>query len=346
MTTTSGSLRVRVITPYPFSLLFGGREVQAIKYVEHVRNEGVDIHFIDMYNPADQYDLLHVVGLTVASSDIIETAKHRNMKVLLSPVYYAEGLRYLGLNALLRLTSSQQLTINRIKAAIQGADLLLPNSAAEKEQLEKMFSVRGRAFEVVHNGVDAPRPDVDGRHFREMFGIAEDYILSVSMFDKRKNTLRLLKAFLALDTKRILVLVGDVRFANSAYFSEIRQLIAENPKRIRHVGLVSDTEIIASAYAGAALHALPSILETPGLSNLEAASYGCNIVVGDCDPVREYFEDAAFYCNPRSVDSIRDALRQAEREDRRQATRKMSEKYYWPRIAKELAAIYRRSAGT
>jgi glycosyltransferase involved in cell wall biosynthesis len=52
-------------------------------------------------------------------------------------------------------------------------------------------------------------------------------------------------------------------------------------------------------------------METTGLSSLEAGAMGCNVVITDRGDTREYFGDRAFYCEPDSVDSIRDAIRSA-----------------------------------
>jgi glycosyltransferase involved in cell wall biosynthesis len=59
------------------------------------------------------------------------------------------------------------------------------------------------------------------------------------------------------------------------------------------------------------VHVLPSWFETCGLSSLEAASMGCNIVITRKGYAAEYFQDNAFYCDPASPSSIRAAIEQA-----------------------------------
>ena len=64
-------------------------------------------------------------------------------------------------------------------------------------------------------------------------------------------------------------------------------------------------------YKKAKVHVLPSWHETCGLSSLEAAAMGCNIVITDKGFTREYFGENAFYCNPASPESIFNAVEQA-----------------------------------
>jgi glycosyltransferase involved in cell wall biosynthesis len=52
-------------------------------------------------------------------------------------------------------------------------------------------------------------------------------------------------------------------------------------------------------------------METCGLSTMEAALMGCNVVITDKGDAREYYKDFACYCDHGSVESIRNALLRA-----------------------------------
>ena len=56
------------------------------------------------------------------------------------------------------------------------------------------------------------------------------------------------------------------------------------------------------------MHALASWFETTGLVSLEAAYLGCNIVITNRGDQLDYFGDNAFYCDPESVSSIKEAV--------------------------------------
>ena len=65
---------------------------------------------------------------------------------------------------------------------------------------------------------------------------------------------------------------------------------------------------MANTFGRYKVHVLPSWLETPGLSQLEAAACGCNIVSTDRGSTVDYFGDMAFYCNPSEISSIGAAI--------------------------------------
>ena len=82
-------------------------------------------------------------------------------------------------------------------------------------------------------------------------------------------------------------------------------------------------------------------METPGLSSLEAAAMGCNIVVTKKGDTYDYFEDYAFYCEPDDVDSITRAIDRAYNST---FNPKLKEKiltdYIWEKTAQETLKGY------
>jgi glycosyltransferase involved in cell wall biosynthesis len=79
---------------------------------------------------------------------------------------------------------------------------------------------------------------------------------------------------------------------------------------VHFVGQRPPTELRA-LYHAARVHACVSWYETPGLASLEAALCGCNIVVAPGGCTREYFGDAAHYCEPDDPRSIQAAVEAA-----------------------------------
>ena len=70
-------------------------------------------------------------------------------------------------------------------------------------------------------------------------------------------------------------------------------------------------ELLASAYAAAAVHTLPSWMETCGLVSLEAALCGTPLVGSLFGHELEYLEGDAWTCDPGDPDSIRQAVEAA-----------------------------------
>jgi glycosyltransferase involved in cell wall biosynthesis len=92
----------------------------------------------------------------------------------------------------------------------------------------------------------------------------------------------------------------------------------------------------------AKVHALVSWMETPGLSSLEAAAMDCNIVVTRKGDTYDYFEDFAFYCEPDSVISIKNAIDNAFKAPLNKALKKkVIENYIWEKTAEETYKGYR-----
>lgn len=106
----------------------------------------------------------------------------------------------------------------------------------------------------------------------------------------------------------------------------------------------NESPLLASAYSACRVYALPSILETPGLSALEAGVAGARVVVTPYGGAREYFGDYDFYPELRSVESIRMCVVQA-----REATYQPDKlrnhllaNFSWERVAQKTLRIYER----
>ena len=131
-----------------------------------------------------------------------------------------------------------------------------------------------------------------------------DFILCAASLRPRKNQLRLVRAVRDLP----LVLVGEHPGQYpQPYIEECKREAGSNAI---FLDAMNQTELV-SAYAAAKVHVLASYYETPGLSNLEAAIAGCNIVTTTGGCTKEYFGDLAWYCDHGDTQSIRKAVRGA-----------------------------------
>jgi len=82
-------------------------------------------------------------------------------------------------------------------------------------------------------------------------------------------------------------------------------------------------------------------METPGLSSLEAAAMGKNIVVTTKGDTYDYFEDYAFYCEPDDIESIKKAITKAyDGPVNPKLKQKILEKYTWEQTAIETLKAY------
>jgi glycosyltransferase involved in cell wall biosynthesis len=100
-------------------------------------------------------------------------------------------------------------------------------------------------------------------------------------------------------------------------------------------------EQLINYYCKAKVHALPSWFETTGLSSLEAAAMGCNIVITDKGDTVEYFGEDAFYCDPDSPQSIRSAVEQAAASNEKESLmNKIFTHFTWRQTAKQTLEAY------
>jgi hypothetical protein len=76
--------------------------------------------------------------------------------------------------------------------------------------------------------------------------------------------------------------------------------------------------------------------------SLEAGAAGCNIVSTDRGSAREYLEEMAWYCDPRSVESVREAVQAAYEAPRSERLREhIQEHFTWRQAAEQTVEGYR-----
>lgn len=163
-----------------------------------------------------------------------------------------------------------------------------------------------------------------------------DYFLCVSSLDPRKNFPILLSAFKQMPDIQLKIVGGK-----NAVFNK-QEL--EVPANAEFLGRVSDAEL-ANLYKNAKAFIYPSLYEGFGLPPIEAAHFGCPVVLSDIPVLNEVCRDSATYFNPLSPDSIIEAVRKVNsftEEERAQmiekATRNL-ERFTWDASARKLLKL-------
>lgn len=304
-----------------------GGHVQMNQTILSLRDLGVDVLVASSAEQLEErVDICHIVGIQddqFALSEVLR-AKRLGAKVVLSPIWWdfdklmlQEGWlstlerRQPRWSTLARINPTMARATfmywyrmriyraNRRRAVVcRMADLTLPNSPGEAEQINRLAGKK-IPYVAVRNGIDE-------NLFRmtNLTGERDIPILFVGIVDRTKNVHRLIQSVQQLETP--LVVVGQSPDGPyQAYCNSLdKKGLVEWKGKLTHEELVSH-------YNRTRVVVLSSMRETPGLALLEGAACGANVVVTNIGSAIEYFDDLAEYCNPFSVDSIVEALQRA-----------------------------------
>jgi glycosyltransferase involved in cell wall biosynthesis len=226
------------------------------------------------------------------------------------------------------------------REALAHVDLLLVNSLLEMHALLRTLQVTHVPFAVAPVGVEpALFLEATPERFVKAFGL-RDFVLQVGRVEAPKNQLLLAAAL--RNSGRRLVLIGSAR--QPQYLELVKAYGPKDLVLLPHL----PPEELASAYAAARVHALPSWSETCGLVNLEAALAGCSLVAGTLGYEVEYLGDGADYCDPADIASIEAAVGRAwdghagGAERRRRLRQRIVEQFTWEKAAEATFRAYRR----
>lgn len=336
----------------------GGDTVQVIKTADYLRRIGVevDIKLSNEQITYADYDLLHFFNIP-RPADILRHSKVSGKPYVVSTILldqseYDRQYRR-GLGSILKFFSPDAVEYiktmarsllgrdhlaspefiwkgqrNSIIEILRNAAMLLPNSESEYNRLISRYPGAGR-YSIVPNAADL---DV----FKDSHtGKDPNMVLCVARIEGNKNQLNLIRAL--NNTRFKAILVGKPAPNQPAYYAACRELAGANISFIDYLPL---NELV-DHYQRAKVHVLPSWFETTGLSTLEAAAMGCNIVITDKGDTRWYFEDYAFYCDPAAPQSILQAIEKASANAYDlQLYSKIAANYTWQKTAAETLKAY------
>ena len=349
----------------------GGDTVQLLKTKEYLEKLGVIVDIsTDLEPDLSGYDLVHLFNLIRPQEVYLQArnAKRQGKPVALSTIYvdYTEyernargGLggwlaRQLSpftmewIKVVARAVVNGEVNkgaiytmthgyLNTCKKIVEMTAVFLPNSASEMGRVHADFEVsREKPFVVVPNAVDTFVFDPDSVTLDEKVRRYEGCVLSAARIEGRKCQLELVRAMRDLPYQ--LVLIGKPAPNHVSYFDAIKREAGEN---VHFLGQVPH-EQLAQYYKAAKVHVLVSWFETTGLSSLEAGAMGCNLVITDKGDTREYFGGDAFYCEPDSVESIRNAIVRAYNAPvNASLSSRIRENYNWQKTAEKTLEGYR-----
>lgn len=254
----------------------------------HVRKSGKPFVVSTILINYSEYDKQHRTGIAGALLRFLSTDGAEYLKTISRWIIGRDKLVSFSF-----IWKGQQRVIIEI---LKRASLVLPNSLSEYERLKQQYDCTPR-YIVVPNGID---PDLFT--FDPTIKKDPNLVLCVARIEGIKNQLNLIKALNSTNYK--LLLIGTFAPNQGGYFQSCKEKAAAN---IQFIGQLSQKELI-QYYQMAKVHVLPSWFESTGLSSLEAAAMGCNIVITEKGDAKEYFGNDAFYCDSGIPESIYKAV--------------------------------------
>ncbi|MCR5858101.1 MSMEG_0565 family glycosyltransferase [Mesorhizobium sp. J428] len=237
--------------------------------------------------------------------------------------------------------------------AIRAADRCFVVSRTWQSRLTAEWGI---AADLTGNGVATDRfgPHLDGTEqpLRDSLGLgAGPVLLSVGGVEVRKNTVRILEAFLQLrllfPDAQLVIAGGASLLDHGAFQREFSTRLASAGSAaagVHVVGPLADADM-APLYRLAHALVFPSVREGFGLCVLEAMASGTPVVVSSIAPFTEYLADQdAIWCDPLKPASIADAMALSFNETLR---RRLAERglaiaaaHGWERVAKAHLPAY------
>jgi glycosyltransferase involved in cell wall biosynthesis len=219
--------------------------------------------------------------------------------------------------------------------ASERSDLIITVSHFTARQVQQLLKVEAARIRVIHHGCRRP-PEVLQPANRERM------ILFVGALQRRKNILRLVKAFEQAAPDWRLVLAGSFGFGSEEILARIQT--SSRREDIQVLGYVPES-ILDKLYQRASLFAFPSLDEGFGMPLLDAMAHGVPILTSNVSALPEVSGDAALLVNPSDVTSIAEGLGtliedQALREQLAQKGLARCREFTWEKAVEKTWKVY------
>lgn len=330
-----GGPRVRSLTPIPFGLAFGGRERVATRTLEALRALGVDAQPLDYWDPHPGIDLLHVFGAESGMWEPASLARKLGIPVVVSAILsLGPGMRQQRIWSPVDRWLPMRTSFRYRRDLLRLADHVIAATRTEQRAIARVFGVPLDRIRVIPNGIDDVYFDADPGAFRALSGLGQ-YVLSVGVINRLKGQREVLKGARSVGLPS--VFVGRARDPGDPYVAAFRREVAAADD-VRWYESLEDA-LLASAFAGADVFALPSRSEGLPLAALEAQAGGARLVLSDLPQHREVFGAGATYCRYGDVGGVTAALRSALANDRPTVITPIA--WSWRSVAVAMQAAYR-----
>lgn len=229
--------------------------------------------------------------------------------------------------------------------AVKYSEKIIVPLNAVKDNVMQTFAVPEEKIAVTYEGNSKLKVSSSAKASEDK----QNYFLYVGNAYPHKNLEKLIDAFVLFKKTTHeeinLVLVGKDDYFYKRLHEKIEREKLENII-IKHN--VSDEELFA-LYEKAVAFVSPSLMEGFGLPPLEAMSASCLALLSDIPSFREVCQDAAFYFDPSSKESLKQQLQfvynlgHQKKEEQIQKGLKRVKEFSWRKMAEQTLEVYESS---
>lgn len=336
----------------------GGDLMQMEKTKEYLERLGIVVTITTDNNfNATDFDIIHLSNLVLAEDTYpkCRRAVSFNKPIVLSTIYWNKDnyllanpnfkvklVEKLGGKSLAKLMMKNRWLYSsswqKQKKILKMVDLIITTSKQELIILEKDFRIKIKRYKIIPVGVDTELLTIaDKNYFIKKYGF-NNYILCVGRIEDLKNQLSLIKIWNG--RQEDLLFIGDKNSQQVEYYNLCKKE-AEKIKNIHFLPFMPQTELF-SAYVNAKIHVQPSWFESFGLTTVEAAVAGTNVITTINCPLREYFGDLIDYCDPANSSTISKLIDSVLlKEPNKELPKLIIKEFNWGKIASRILETYK-----
>lgn len=308
---------------------------QALNWANMLNHEHENmISLISPWSPVnwEKGDIVHIFGSSNTWFwDVANNLKKKGCRIFWSPIcdntdspWFQKIKSHCGFKKL-QLFSQPYIR----KETCKIVDKIFVRSKYEQDYLTKAYCIPSEKIILVPLAFSADDNDKFDNN-------KEPFCLHISsIYQSRKNVLRLISA--AKKYNFHLKLAGNK--GSLEQYKPIQEAI-KGCNNIEVLGFISESEK-KQLYRSAKVFALPSLKEGVGIVALDAAHYGCEVVITNIGGPKEYFGDLAYPVNPYDIDDIGKNILTALHEGQQPKLKEFVDSHFSPKIiTKWLLKIY------
>jgi len=259
-------MKIKYVPYQPHCFAFGGFDMQMLNTLDCVRDKGVNVTKLDYWSRDNDFDILHLWGVSQHNFHVINWAKKSNkciVATVLLPYFDTFRSKLSYWKHYLSSLHKQNLYYYSL------IDKFVVLNDVQSKILESYYNIPSHKISIIPNIVEENYFELPKLNFSEKYEFS-DFILCTGNISRRKNQFNL--ALACVNAKLNLLLIGNVLQGEEEYAEKLNQLILKNSNILWIKELPKGSDDLVSAYYSSITFALPSLEETQPISLLEATA--------------------------------------------------------------------------